>query len=76
MTGALLAEVFFLGIAAFDPVGLAAMPILLSQPRGVTRSWVFVLGSMAALLGLGWRSRPAWASRSCISRSATRGSTR
>jgi len=53
MTGALLAEVFFLGIAAFDPVGLAAMPILLSQPRGVTRSWVFVLGSMAALLGLG-----------------------
>lgn len=44
---------FALGISAFDPVGLAAMPILLAQPRGVTRAWTFLAGSVAALMLLG-----------------------
>lgn len=53
LDAALIGEVFVLGIAAFDPVGLAAMPILLSQPRGIARSWVFIAGSMTSLMILG-----------------------
>lgn len=50
---ALLGEMIALGLGAFDPVGLAAMPILLSQPNGVRRAWVFLTGSVAALMSLG-----------------------
>jgi hypothetical protein len=53
MDAGLLGEMFALGISAFDPVGLAAMPILLAQPRGITRAWIFLAGSVAALMSLG-----------------------
>lgn len=49
----LLEEMAALGIAAFDPVGLAAMPVLLAQPSGVRRAWTFVIGSVSALMLMG-----------------------
>jgi hypothetical protein len=49
----LLGEMVALGLGAFDPVGLAAMPILLSQARGVRRAWTFVIGSITAIMLLG-----------------------
>ncbi len=51
--GGLFGEMVALGLGAFDPVGLAAMPILLSQSRGVRRAWTFILGSITAILVLG-----------------------
>lgn len=53
MDAGLLEEMAALGIAAFDPVGLAAMPVLLAQPSGVRRAWTFVLGSVTALMLMG-----------------------
>lgn len=53
MDWSLLAELAGLGLAAVDPIGIALMPILLAQPRGLTRAWTFVLGSLAALVALG-----------------------
>jgi predicted membrane channel-forming protein YqfA (hemolysin III family) len=53
MDWALYAELAGLGLAAVDPIGIALMPILLAQPRGLTRAWTFVLGSLAALMVLG-----------------------
>lgn len=49
----LLSSVGLLGLAAVDPVGIAAMPLLLSQPRGVRRAVAFLLGSCVALLLMG-----------------------
>ena len=49
----LLTEMVALGLGAFDPVGLAAMPILLSQAQGVRRAWTFVIGSITAIMLLG-----------------------
>lgn len=48
------ARMFGYGVAAFDPVGVAAMPILLLQPRGIRRSWVFISGSAVALMLMGF----------------------
>lgn len=42
-----------LGLAAVDPVGIAAMPILLSQERPMVRSFIFLLGSFLALVTVG-----------------------
>ncbi len=51
---ALLFKLFWLGLGAFDVIGIAAMPILLAQPNGVRRAWIFVSGSAVALMALGW----------------------
>jgi threonine/homoserine/homoserine lactone efflux protein len=53
MDWALLAELAGLGLAAVDPIGIALMPILLAQSRGLARAWTFVAGSLVALIALG-----------------------
>lgn len=49
----LLTSVGLLGLAAVDPVGIAAMPLLLSQSRGIQRAVAFLAGSCVALLLMG-----------------------
>jgi Sap, sulfolipid-1-addressing protein len=46
-------ELAGLGLAAVDPIGLAFMPILLAQPRGTFRAFIFMFGSFVALTVLG-----------------------
>ncbi|HSW74356.1 MAG TPA: GAP family protein [Candidatus Saccharimonadales bacterium] len=53
MTFGLLASLALLGLAAIDPVGLAAMPILLSQKQPLCRSLAFLGGSFVALMAMG-----------------------
>jgi hypothetical protein len=53
MTFGLLVSLALLGLAAVDPVGLAAMPILLSQKQPLQRSLAFLGGSFAALMAMG-----------------------
>lgn len=53
MTFGLLASLTLLGLAAIDPVGLAAMPILLSQKNPIRRSYAFLGGSLCALMVMG-----------------------
>jgi len=50
---ALFSTIAGLGLAAVDVVGIAFMPILLAQDRGVRRSWVFLSGSLVSLLAMG-----------------------
>jgi len=50
---AFLVELIGLGLAAFDPIGVAIVILLLAQPRGATRAWAFLLGSISSLLLLG-----------------------
>lgn len=52
MTG-IFVSLFLLGLAAVDPVGIAAMPVLLLQRRPLMRSVVFLLGSFVALMAMG-----------------------
>ncbi|MCU0299186.1 MAG: GAP family protein [Candidatus Nanopelagicales bacterium] len=49
----LLASIGFLGLAAVDPVGIAVMPVLLTQPNGIRRSVWFLLGSAVGITALG-----------------------
>lgn len=49
----LVIELATLGIAGFDPVGVAIMPLLLAQRDGVRRAWVFLAGSASALMVTG-----------------------
>ena len=42
-----------LGLASLDPIGIAAMPILLVQSRPLRRSFIFLGGSFAALMIVG-----------------------
>jgi hypothetical protein len=49
----LLASIGFLGLAAVDPVGIAVMPMLLTQPNGIRRSVWFLAGSAIGILALG-----------------------
>ncbi len=49
----LLLKLVGLGLAAFDPVGVAATLLLLAQPKGIARAWVFILGSVTALMIFG-----------------------
>jgi hypothetical protein len=44
---------FFLGISAVDPIGIAAMPILLLQDRPYRRSFIFLSGSFFSLTLMG-----------------------
>jgi hypothetical protein len=50
----LLLSLGLLGLAAVDPVGIVAMPILLGQKNPFTRSLVFLLGSFVALFIMGF----------------------
>ena len=43
-----------LGLAAFDPVGIASMPILLLQKNPFKRSFVFLGGSFLSLMVMGF----------------------
>jgi len=43
----------FLGLAAVDPVGIAVMPLLLTQPHGIRRSVWFLVGSALGITVLG-----------------------
>ena len=49
----LLGETAGLGLAAVDVVGIAFMPILLAQARGLRRAVVFLLGSFVSLVAMG-----------------------
>lgn len=42
-----------LGLAAIDPIGLAAMPVLLVQRRPFARSFAFLGGSFISLMVMG-----------------------
>lgn len=42
-----------LGLAAVDPVGIAVMPMLLTQRNGIRRSLAFLLGSAIGITALG-----------------------
>lgn len=46
-------SLFFLGLAAIDPIGLGIMPILLVQKHPYKRAFVFLSGSFGALMIMG-----------------------
>ena len=50
----LLLTLILLGLAAVDPVGIAAMPFLLLRQQPVQRSLLFLSGSFVALLIMGF----------------------
>jgi hypothetical protein len=50
---ALFTYLALLGISAIDPIGIAAMPILLLQKQPVKRSFIFLGGSFVSLIGIG-----------------------
>lgn len=43
-----------LGLAAIDPIGIAAMPILLTQKKPFARSFTFLGGSFVSLMVMGF----------------------
>ncbi len=49
----LVVSLALLGLAAVDPVGIAVMPLLLTQPNGIRRSTWFLLGSAVGITALG-----------------------
>jgi hypothetical protein len=49
----LLVSLGLLGLAAVDPVGIAVMPLLLTQPDGIRRSVWFLIGSAMGITALG-----------------------
>jgi hypothetical protein len=49
----LFLSLVLLGIAAVDPIGIAVMPLLLSQRNPLVRSSVFLVGSFVALIVMG-----------------------
>ncbi len=48
-----MASLGFLGLAAVDPVGIAVMPVLLTQSHGIRRSVWFLVGSALGIMTLG-----------------------
>lgn len=48
-----MASLALLGLAAVDPVGIAVMPVLLTQRNGIRRSVWFLLGSALGITALG-----------------------
>jgi len=50
---ALLTSLAILGLAAIDPIGIAAMPILLVREKPLLRSFIFLGGSFVALIAMG-----------------------
>lgn len=49
----LLTSLALLGLAAVDPVGIAVMPLLLTQRDGIRRSTWFLIGSATGITALG-----------------------
>ena len=49
----LLVSLGLLGLAAVDPVGIAVMPLLLTQTDGIRRSIWFLIGSAIGITALG-----------------------
>ena len=49
----LFVSLALLGLSAVDPIGIAAMPILLLQPHPFKRSFIFLGGSFASLIVMG-----------------------
>ena len=49
----ILLSLFLLGLAAIDPVGIAAMPVLLTQKSPLVRSTLFLFGSFCMLMIMG-----------------------
>ncbi len=49
----LVVSLALLGLAAVDPVGIAVMPMLLTQRNGIRRSMWFLLGSALGITALG-----------------------
>ncbi len=49
----ILISMMLLGLSAIDPVGIATMPILLTQEKPYRRSLTFLGGSFIALVGMG-----------------------
>jgi hypothetical protein len=53
MPFSLFVSLAVLGLSAVDPVGIAIMPVLLTQKRPMLRAWVFLLGSFVSLMIMG-----------------------
>lgn len=53
MVVTLFVSVVLLGLAAIDPLGIAAMPVLLVQQRPFARSFAFLSGSFVSLMVMG-----------------------
>ncbi len=49
----LFLSLFLLGLSAIDPVGIAAMPVLLAQKHPLARSILFLFGSFVTLVVMG-----------------------
>lgn len=49
----ILAVMIVLGLAAIDPIGIAAMPLLLAQEHPLSRSVTFLGGSFVSLVSMG-----------------------
>ena len=49
----LFLSLFLLGLSAIDPVGIAAMPVLLAQKNPLVRSTLFLFGSFSMLIIMG-----------------------
>lgn len=49
----LFLSLFLLGLSAIDPVGIAAMPVLLAQKNPLVRSALFLFGSFCMLMIMG-----------------------
>jgi hypothetical protein len=49
----LFVSLALLGLAAIDPIGIAAMPVLLVQQRPYARSFAFLSGSFVSLMVMG-----------------------
>jgi MFS family permease len=50
---ALFTSLLLLGLSAIDPIGIAAMPLLLTQRKPFLRSFVFLGGSFVSLMVMG-----------------------
>jgi len=51
---ALFVSLAFIGLVAIDPIGIAAMPILLVQKKPIAKSLSFLGGSFLTLIILGF----------------------
>ena len=56
----LLVSLGLLGLAAVDPVGIAVMPLLLTQTDGIRRGVWFLIGSAIGITALGVLSTAAF----------------
>ena len=50
----LLISLFVLGVVSIDPIGIAIMPIILTQRNPIARSLAFLLGSFSSFMVIGY----------------------